>query len=174
MLNDFKYRKETERLLASVGEERFNALWNWELSELDNEFVGFIDKYATLNVPKDFTVIDLGCYQAVQADYFKDCKAYIGVEPDVPPEYRLQQDNAKYYQQTGQEFIKHILPRLLEQGLDLNKTIAVCSAVPDEELQQLVIKTFPYHRVTYPNRGDDLISEALPNSKIRTKDNYER
>lgn len=156
----FDYSREAKRLIDSIGEERLAPIWDWQYCEYDYSFVGFIDKYAGLNIPKDFTVIDIGCCQAVQADYFKNHKQYIGVEPDVPPEYCLQQDNAVYFHQTAQEFIKDTLPCLLADGLSLKKTFVICSAVPDKEAQRLVAETFPYHRVTYPNRGSDVVYDA--------------
>jgi hypothetical protein len=145
------YRDETKSLLHSIGKERVGKLSEWEYCEADYEFVAFLENYKDLaELPKDFTIIDIGSNQSFQAEYFKDHKKYIGVEPCLPDEYRLQQDNAEYYNQTAQQFIAETLPRLIEQGLDLEKTFAVCSAVPDREAREQVAETFLYCRVAYP------------------------
>lgn len=159
----FDYIAESKRLLAEIPYERIAAVWDWEYCELDSEFIGFIDQYATLNIPHDFTIIDIGCCQAVQAYYFKDHRSYIGIDPDVPTMNRLIQDNAAYYEMTAQEFVQNVLSSLVKNGLDLSKSFAICSAVPDVEAQTLVAQTFPYHRVTYPSSvGMDVISCSMP------------
>ncbi len=146
------YKEETEALMRSVGSEEMNRLFHYEKCEFDSDFVAFIENYADLSVlPKDITVIDIGCYMGVQGDYFKEHNAYIGVEPFVPLEWRCKVDNAQHYQMTGQQFISEILPKLLNEGLDLDRTFCICSAVPDDSLRQQIAETFPYHRVAYPS-----------------------
>lgn len=163
----------TQQLLDEIPEECLTPVWNYDYCEFSRDFVGFIDKYAQLNIPKDFTVIDVGCNQAVQAHYFKDHSCYIGIDPAIPVENRLIQGNADYYRLTAQDFIKTVLPKLIEDGLDLHKTFAICSAVPDDVAQELVINTFPYHQVTYPCSGQglctDIISRELPPEPKKTK-----
>lgn len=150
--------RENERILTEYPEE-MERLFSSEDCELEYDFLGFLHVYATVDVPKDFTVIDLGCNQAVQAQYYKDCEKYIGVDSGVSNDIRFRQDNAEYYDCSIQEFINEKLPLLEKEGLDLTKTFAVCSYVPDEEAQRLVAETFPYNRVMY---CDDLISENKP------------
>lgn len=76
---------------------------------------------------------------------------------------------------SAQTFVETILPKLIEDGLDLNKTFAICSAVPDEEAQALVAETFPYHQVTYPSSsfGFDVISCTMPPIVQKTKSTVE-
>lgn len=171
------YNQLVSDLLKSIGDEG-RRLFSYPDCELDCSFIGFLESYADLkDVPKDFTVIDIGCCQAFQGDYYKEHKQYIGVDIAVPIEQRLRQDNAEYYDGSGQDFIEKTLPELIDKGLDLNKTIAICSYVPDEKLQQMVADTFPYHRVIY---CDDMISEKLPafekakEHKQKKNDDYER
>ena len=76
-----------------------------------------------------------------------------------PEEWCLRQDNTDYYTEMGQTFIQETLPKLIEHGLDLERTMAICSYVPDKELQQIVTEVFPYHRVQY---CEDMISERYP------------
>lgn len=167
MSKNFEYAKEALKLINSIGKEEVNRLFSYEYCELEFDFVGFIENYADLKeiIPKDFTIIDVGCYQAMQAHYFKDHRRFIGIEPYIPAEYCLKQENATYYHQTAQQFISETLPQLVSEGLDLNKVFAVCSAVPDREAQKLVKETFPYHRVTYPG---EITVEKMP--EIRTEE----
>lgn len=151
-MNENEFADKTKEILHCIGTEESNRLFSYEHCELELSFVAFIQNYENLkeSIPKDFAIIDIGSYQSFQADYFKDHERYIGVEPAVPLEFRLRQDNAKYYEQSAQQFVMKTLPKLIEEGFELNKTFVICSAVPDEEVQNLVIKTFPYHRVAYP------------------------
>lgn len=147
------YKRETQNLLESIGDERVNELFSYEFCEMEQDFVGFINNYADLKaLPRDFTIIDIGCNQAFQADYFKNHAKYIGIEPGVPIQNRLRQDNAEYYEQTLQEFVEKELPRLAQSGLDPNKTFAICSAVPDSAACKLTEDTFRYFRISYPGR----------------------
>lgn len=136
----------------SIGSGELNRLLSWEYCELEYEFLGFLENYFELqNISKEYTIIDFGCYQAIQADYFKEHYRYIGVEPSVPENFRLQQNNAVYYSQTIKDFISQTLPCLKNKGLNLNKVFAICSAVPDFEETILVAETFPYHKIVYPS-----------------------
>ncbi|MBQ7852738.1 MAG: hypothetical protein IJ342_07710 [Muribaculaceae bacterium] len=163
MYDDAWYRQENKRFNQQFGEE-LRRLDQWEFSELEFDFLGFFSEYACVHVPDDFVVIDMGSYMGIQADYFKNCAGYIGVDVFVPVEWRFRQANATHYQQSIQDFIKDTLPTL---GLDLNKVIAICSYVPDQEAQYLVAETFPYHRVVY---CDDIISERLPGDEWALED----
>lgn len=157
---DAFYKNETSRILQSIGSEEVSRLFKDPESELDSSFVGFLHVYVDLeSISKDFTIIDFGCNAAFQGHYFKNHKCYIGIDNSQPIEWRLRQDNAKYYLESGQEFISNILPNLIEEGLDLNKTIAICSYVPDKELQNMIAEVFPYHKVVY---CDNIISENYP------------
>jgi hypothetical protein len=155
MISDKWYKDEYIRLCRLYPDE-INRLFAYEYCELESGFLGFLHVYAELNIPKDFTVIDLGCCQSVQASYFGEHAAYIGVDIGVPAEWCFRQDNAIYCHSSIQDFIQGTLPTL---NLDLNKTVAICSYVPDEEAQQMVARTFPYHKVVY---CDEIISEILP------------
>lgn len=58
-----------------------------------------------------------------------------------------------------QDFINDELPKLKQNGLDLDKTFAICSYVPGQDVQKMVADTFKYNRVIY---CQDIISEKLP------------
>ena len=49
-----------------------------------------------------------------------------------------------------QKFIKEELPKL---NLNLDKVVAICNAVPDEEARKMVLDTFPRYFVAYPGLG---------------------
>lgn len=150
-----KYESKCLRILKEYPEQ-LKPVFGWEYCELEFDFLGFIDQYYSETVPADFTVIDFGCYQAVQACYFEGNKKYIGIDNAVPVENRFLAQNAEYYDMSIQDFIKNILPTL---NLDLEKVYAICSYVPDEEAQKLVADTFPYVKVVY---CDDVIVDREP------------
>jgi hypothetical protein len=150
-----KYESECLRILKEYPEQ-LKSVFNWEYCDLEFEFLGFIDQYYSETVPADFTVIDFGCCQAVQACYFEGNKKYIGIDNAVPIENRFLTENAEYYDMSIQDFIKDILPTL---HLDLEKAYAICSYVPDEEAQKLVADTFPYAKVVY---CDKIIADRKP------------
>lgn len=142
-----KYEAECKRILQTYPEQ-MKKVFSYPDCELESDFLGFVDEYAEEQIPEDFTVIDFGCYQAVQACYFEHCKKYIGIDNSAPIEYRFPTQNAEYYNTTIQNFIKKIMPTM---QLDLNKVYAICSYVPDEEAQKLVADTFPYAKIVYSN-----------------------
>lgn len=151
------YEKECRRIMDEYPEE-IKKVFSYKMCELEYDFLGFLDGYKRLqkSIPKDFTVIDLGCNQAVQAVYFKDHAGYIGVDSAIPTDIRFNVLRGTSVQDTIQHFIEKTLPTL---GLDLDKVFAICSYVPDEEAQKLVAKTFPYHSVIY---CENVLSENLP------------
>lgn len=152
------YKAEGERIMLEYP-EAMRPVMNYEYCELEQDFLGFLHVYATVDVPNDFIVMDFGCNQAVQAQYFEHCLRYYGIDSAVPCEARFGQANAAYFMDSIQEFIKTTLPVLVKAGLDLEKVYAICSYVPDEEAQKLIADTFPYARVVY---CDEVICDRKP------------
>lgn len=149
-----------QELMHQLGDEQLERYMQYDRCEYDGEYLGFIEVYCAVHVPDDWTVIDLGCNQAAQAWYFKNAAHYIGIDMGIPSKYQTRQDNATYYNMSGQQFIKTVLPDLVTNGtIDPDKTITLCVAVPDKELQHMVMDTFSYHVVTYPT---DIISAQMP------------
>lgn len=111
--------------------------------------------YYTLSrmIPKDATIIDIGCSYNAQSYLFKEHKAYIGVDPiEDFNNWHFEHfvaEGTKFYNMTGQQFIKEVLPTL---ELDLDKVFAICTYVPDWECQRLVRETFKNLYVYYPIR----------------------
>ena len=133
-------------LFDLIPKEEIDRIFAYECNELDEEFLGFTEFYKALStiIPKHFVVIDFGCYAALQGYYFKDHKAYIGVDiSDVP---KLSIQNAIYYKTTIQNFIANH-----EGGFDLGTTFAICNYVPDDEAEELVRKTYKNVFVFYPD-----------------------
>ncbi len=154
-MTDEEYINECKALIKSIGRNEIKRLFTYEEIEVDFEFLGFLYNYKDIPsiVPLDFTIIDVGCYMAFQADYFKHYKSYIGIEPFVPIEFRLKQANAKYFLQTMQDFIK------TPCDFDINKSFVICSAVPDFDVGKIIVENFHYFRIAYP--GKDTV-ERLP------------
>lgn len=137
-----------KEIFAHADKEELKRVFSYGYCELDCGFLGFLENYSDLRykVPKDFTIIDFGCYQAIQSYYFKDHKKYIGVDNGLDIEYCLRQNNAEYYYDEIKHFIKE---EILKLNLDLNKVFAISSYVPSDECMDLIAETFPYHRVCY-------------------------
>ncbi|MEE3344681.1 MAG: hypothetical protein VZS44_11345 [Bacilli bacterium] len=147
-----QYIDECNRILRTYKDEMLR-LHEWENCEYEYGFLGFLEVYQNLNIPKDFTIIDLGCYQACQCIYFKEYKQYIGVDAYVPLEYRFRQDNAIYVDKLIEDYIE-------QYNGDLNKTFAICSYVPvKDNVYNRIKEKFPYHKIQYCNT---IISEKFP------------
>lgn len=127
-------------------------------ADMDFTFLCFEDVYEEVkkHCSKDTVVIDLGCAYMPQAYWFTDCKKYIGVDLSFKNNVRFKTDNSELYLMSGQKFICEVLPTL---DLEMENVIAICSYVPDEELQQMTARTFKYNYVIY---CEDIISEKLP------------
>ncbi len=109
-------------MINSISKEALQKVFSYSQCELEPDFLGFLHVYADLqNLPKDFTVIDIGCCQAVQAFYFRDFKKCIGIEPTIPAEYMLAQDNASYYEGIGSAEEQHTVPAIVKEGLQRKK-----------------------------------------------------
>lgn len=129
---------------------------NYRMSgNLDYTHMGFTRVYKSLLsiVPKHYTIIDLGCSYAAQCYYFRDYKAYIGV--DVEDEERFATENTTHYEMSIQKFIKEVLPEL---HLNLKECFAICSYVSDDKATELARRTFPNILVYYPHGGLEVLS----------------
>lgn len=139
---------KAHELLSTIPFSQFSHLASQERCEIDFEFLGFTEQYKMLSsvIPKDFTIVDLGCYMAFQSHYFKDHKQYIGV--DVCELERYKTSNSTHFTMSIQEFIISVLPTL---NLDLGKTFAICNYVPDTEATSFARKTFSNIFCFYPD-----------------------
>lgn len=130
-------------------------------AEIDLSFLCFEDYYEEVrkNTSLDTTILDLGCAYAPQCWYFKDYTQYIGVDYPFMNNVRFQTENTTFYLMSIQEFIKNILPTL---DLDLSKTVAICSMVPDKEALELVKEIFLRHYVVYPTLTEKSVTGLYP------------
>jgi hypothetical protein len=123
--------------------------------DIDPEFMGFTDTYRHLAeiIPVGRTVIDLGCAYAFQAWYFRNHKAYIGVDL-VADEAVFRTHNSKFYSMTIEDFIaKH--------ANEYQHCFAICNYVPTKT--DSLRRTFPELFVFYPQRGDRPEMKAAEN-----------
>ena len=147
-----------KKIISGIGIQETKRLFSYPECELEYDFLGFLNSYADLpeQIPHDWTLIDFGCYQAFQGYLFRNYAKYIGVDCGISNAWRLRQDNAEYHERTIQDFIAEHL-----HELNLEKTFAVCSYVPDEQARKMVRSIFPYFRDKYCNE----IYENLPERK---------
>lgn len=144
--------EEVDDILNYIPKQEVDRLFskNYRMAgNLELGFMGFTRVYKSLLdiIPKHYTIIDLGCCYAAQCYYFRDYKAYIGVDED--DEERFATSNTTHYEMRIQEFIKQVLPTL---HLNLQECFAICSYVNDDEATKLARYTFPNILVYYPHR----------------------
>lgn len=154
-------------LFSLVPKEKLDYLFEHSnaSAELDFTFLGFEDVYRdVLNfVSRDKTIIDLGCGYAAQSYYFQDHREYIGVDACGDNDSVIHTENSEFYFMSIQDFIKDVFP---VSGIDPKDVFAVCSYVPDATARKLVMETFPYCRVYYP---DSISVWKLPEGTLQAK-----
>lgn len=131
-------------------EQRKEVMTEDNECDLEPAFMGFVDTYFYLSrlIPKDWTVIDIGCAFNPQCWYFRDHARYIAVEPSLRKMFHV--DNTEIYYASAKGFIENTLPTL---NLDLDKTFAICNYVPPsyrENPMELVRATFKNIYCFYP------------------------
>lgn len=127
--------------------ENVDKLLSQDFCEIDYEFPGFMSVYEGLSkiIPLNYSIIDFGCYMAVQSGYFKKHKSYIGV--DIIEFNRFQTYNSKHYVMTIKEYIDNLV-------LDsFDEVFAICSYVPDYKSCELVRTTFKNVFCFYPAKS---------------------
>jgi hypothetical protein len=121
--------------------------------EIYPEFMGFVDIYFYLSktIPKDWTIIDIGCGYNAQSFLFKDHKKVIAINPFNSDEIDAMfvSPNCEIFKVSGKEFIENELPKL---GLNLDKTFAILNYVPEwcGGINEIVRTTFKNLYVFYP------------------------
>lgn len=107
--------------------------------------------YLSRLIPKDWTVIDIGCAYNSQSYLFQDHKRHIAIEPvwhgdDWHFEY-FKAPNTEMLFMTGQEFIQDELPKM---DLDLDKTFCIVNFVPSGAANLMARETFKNIYTFYP------------------------
>lgn len=126
-------------------------------AELAIDFLAFEKcyKFASMLVPETWIILDLGCGYAAQAYYFTNHKKYIAVDCYSEIDcFRFQTDNMEFFNMSIQKFLS------THHFVDLEHVFAICSAVPDEEAQELTVEIFPNHYVWYPGGIEDFRFEV--------------
>lgn len=118
--------KANNLVLKLLPEDQKERVFNQERCDIDPTFLGFMDVYVALAriIPKHFTVIDFGCAYSPQCFLFENHRSYIGVDLDTKQE-RFKTIQSIFYAMTIREYIEKYL-----HSLDLQKTFAICSYVP--------------------------------------------
>lgn len=147
-------RDVTER----IGKKKMQKIYSYPDCELEYDYLGFLENYYDLEdkIPKNFTIIDVGCYLGVQAEYFKNHKKYIGLEPFLDAKdlrkYTNQYPNTVYLRLTAADFLKDFEKMKKEYDIDIEKTMVICSYVPAFKETSALADFFPYIRVIYPGQ----------------------
>lgn len=140
---------------ALIPNEEFKRVMDSDASaEIDcNNMTCGCGTYYNLSrmIPKDWTVIDIGCAYNPQSYLFQAHARHIAIEPvwrdsDFKFEY-FQAPNTELLFMSGQEFILKELPRM---DLDKNKTFCILNFVPSDEVNVLVRQSFKNLFVFYP------------------------
>lgn len=150
------YMRETCETFKLIPKEEYIRVMYSGDSELDCEFLCFEENYIPLvpYIPDDWTVVDLGCYQAAQAYHFTGKAAYVGVDcfdlkkyKDYNPPERFKPHNAVHMYETIQDFIKYHLAYF-----DLSKTYFIMSAVNDFDATAELYSKVKHAYMAYPGK----------------------
>ena len=162
------YELLIQNISKSIGRERLSKILSQPNCDIDGSFLGFLDVYAGVasKLPKSMTILDIGCAYAIQADYFSDYRKYIGV--DVELRQHLEQENAVFYQETGEEFLTKIQMDFYYHDLRQLDTFVICSWVSarNEFLPKLIKILFPYYYIAYV---DGSVDKNFPPTRNREK-----
>lgn len=125
--------------------------------ELEPDFLCFEDVYQAVAkwVPKEYIIVDLGCYMAAQSYLFQDHKGYIGVdcydmegnldlEHYIPP-VRFRTKNSAHISAVIQNYAVFAEVKGLTRV-----SYAICSAVPDGFAQEVAFQCFENCLIWYP------------------------
>ena len=107
--------------------------------------------YLSRMIPKDWTVIDIGCAYNPQSYLFQLHARHIAVEPEwLDSDFcfeHFKAPNTELLFMTGQAFIKKELPKM---NLDLKRTFCIVNYVPSDEVCQMARNIFPNIFTFYP------------------------
>ena len=130
--------------LAKAGHQKeMDRIIDENAGELQGDFLGFTDTYKHLAqlIPKDWTIVDLGCAYGFQSYYFRKHEKYIGV--NLTDKFFRGIANAEFFKMSIKEY--------LEKGHYPNeKVFAIVNYVPDWEATELVKEHFQDLFIYYP------------------------
>ena len=152
-----KYKAYSD-LVNIIPKDELNRKLRSDYCEIDVTMLCFEENYIPIanNVPKEFTIVDCGCYMAAQSYLFKDFSRYIGVDSYdksgslswyIPPE-RFTSENTTHLSLSIKDFLKSDNFK----ALDLDTTYFICSAVPAFEETSELFDNTKNCAVFYPGR----------------------
>ncbi len=114
-----------QELLQLIPKDQIDTVLGQEWCDIDLSFLGFVTtyKYLSMLIPKNFTVINLGCAYNPQCYYFKDHKRYIAV--DASKCLKFKAENCDIFEMTIHQFIESY-----KTQFDINETFVICNYVP--------------------------------------------
>ena len=134
--------------------------------EPDFLYMGSIYEAASILIPKDYVIIDLGCYMAAQAFLFDEFNGYIGVDNfDTKDSYplRFYTENTMHITDDIRLFLKNVITNGYIENLHSPKVgmekvlpqdcYVIANAVTallDDATKQLLLNTFPNVAIEYP------------------------
>lgn len=124
-MNNIDFEKCNSELLGMLPKDQFNKVMSQKECDIDTSFLGFVNYYLHLAmiIPKNFTIVDLGCAYNPQCFFFKDHKKYIAV--DACDMVKFKSDNCEIINKTIEQYIKEDI-----SNLNLDSTFAICNFVP--------------------------------------------
>ena len=161
------YEELLKEVKEKAGKETVNNLLKQIDCKLEFDFLGFLNSYDALRkiANNDYTIVDLGCYMGAQSYLFSDYERYVGVD-QINYLTRFSGNNVTHYEMRIQDFIAK---ERMESTLNLDKTFAICSFVPDEGAVADAINFFKNILVIYPKKNTVL----KINGTIVDKSEYE-
>lgn len=151
-----------KRLIDLIPHDILKAALNHPYCELEPDHLCFEFVYRAVadNVPKDFTVLDLGCYMAAQAYLFTEHRLYVGVDNSefiafnhdwyVPPP-RFSTKNSVHYTMSITDFLDWCSNAAF---LDPERTYVVASYVPGFYDAGFLGGRYPNHAIIYPGHPE--------------------
>ncbi len=153
-----RYIEDMKYLKSLIPKDELIFVCSQRYCEFDRDFLGFISEYRSVSefLPKDMTVIDLGCYLAAQSYFFTQFSEYIGVDivgesNPVFPLKRFSAKNATHYEMSIKDFLKNVAPSILTENKN-EKVAVVMNYVPDFTVTDEVLKTFKNVFINYPGK----------------------
>jgi len=132
-----EYADETKRIVAD------------NCYDINPDFLGFTDIYEHLAeiIPKEYTVVDLGCAYNFQSYYFRFHKKYIAV--NLPGNYH---NKINYFKMPNTKLILKPIKDFLENYEHDDLEFAICSYVPNwgSKNMELVKRDFQNVFTYYP------------------------
>lgn len=108
--------------------------------------------YLSRMIPKNWTIIDIGCAYNPQSYLFQNHKRHIAIEPKWNDSHfrfeYFKAPNTELLFMTGQEFIQYELQKM---NLDMKKTFCIVNYVPSDAVNLSARETFPNIYTYYPS-----------------------